>query len=70
MKKLLGMLSVMGLFCGCSTMCARNDRDFRENIQELIDCQYRVMDKDGLTVDQKYSLQFGCYALYQMRKRP
>jgi hypothetical protein len=50
------------------TGCAHRD-PFRENIQKLIDCEYRYAEHgDGLTCQQIMELQVGCYTLYQMRK--
>ncbi len=53
-------------FSGCAT-----PRDpFRENVQSLIDCEYKWTQQDGLTVHEIIELQAGCYSLYQMRRKP
>ena len=57
--RLLFLMSVVAL-----SGCAHDP--FRENVQQLIDCEYEMAGKP-LTCEQIYQLQVGCYNLYQMR---
>jgi hypothetical protein len=62
MKPLIFLALLLG---GCATK-----RDpFRENINELIDCEYRYADGKDQTMQQIHDLQIGCYELYKMRQR-
>jgi|CXWL01.1.fsa_nt_gi hypothetical protein len=56
-------LAALTLLAGCA------HDPFKENVQKLIDCEYRYASKPGLTCLQIYDLQMGCYTLYQMRNR-
>lgn len=61
MKKLL-LLSML-TFSGCATV----DHSFRDNVQQLVDCEYRYASKN-LTCMQIYDLQLSCYDLFKMRE--
>jgi hypothetical protein len=63
--KYSGLLLIAGMLAGCAS-----PDPFRENISKLIDCEYEMAGKQGLTCQQIFDLQAGCYTLYQMRRKP
>ena len=56
-------------FTGCARVCEWKYQPTNQDVQDLIDCEYKHASDDRLTLQQKMDLQRGCYDLYRMKKR-